>query len=248
MSAPQIPHFANFTAEDVAEMEKLTAVPAKAMLLQCGLLPTLPADSVILDNACGAGVVAAVLFNAVGKDAGGRVVCTDIAEGLVENAAEAIVADAQNLPFPDAYFTHSMMNFGIQLIPNSELVLKESFRILQPGGKVGFTWWVHPGWLDDVNAAVDYVAPPIFSKSPWTSKDSVVSLLTPVGFTNIDVQPLVFEHRESISTFIRFMSILLPAVLVGATAEKYDTYMRKKYGDGEFSTMWSAVVITADKP
>jgi hypothetical protein len=102
--------------------------------------------------------------------------------------------------------------------------------------------------LDDINAAVDYVAPPIFSKSPWASKDSVVSLLTPVGFTNIDVQPLVFEHRESISTFIRFMSILLPAVLVGATAEKYDTYMRKKYGDGEFSTTWSAVVITADKP
>jgi hypothetical protein len=44
------------------------------------------------------------------------------------------------------------------------------------------------------------------------------------------------------------MREVLKAVLVGEVAEKYDAYMRKRYGDGDFTLSWEAFVITAEKP
>ncbi|KAJ7706849.1 S-adenosyl-L-methionine-dependent methyltransferase [Mycena rosella] len=228
------------------------------MLLQSGLLPEPAANAVVLDNACGSGVLATILFNTVGVDSGVKVVCGDLAEVMVETAskriqennwnAEARIADAHQLPFPDDYFTHNLMNFGIQLVSNSELALKECFRVLQPGGKVGFTAWVHPGWVDDLKVALEGVELPAFGKSPWRTKESILNMLTPVGFTNVDVQPLVFEHRGKISTFVRYMGILFTKILVGENADKYSAYMTKKYGDGDFTSTWTAAIITADKP
>ena len=46
--------------------ETATGVPAQAMLEQYGLLIIQPPHAVILDNACGADVVTARLFEAVG--------------------------------------------------------------------------------------------------------------------------------------------------------------------------------------
>src|ERR1700761_8989095 len=52
---------------DITKMEEITGVPARAMLVQAGLLPAPPAGALVLDNACGGGVVAAQLFGAIGR-------------------------------------------------------------------------------------------------------------------------------------------------------------------------------------
>jgi hypothetical protein len=63
------------------------------------------------------------------------------------------------------YFTHTMMNFDLQVLPDSQLgshpsdlysahLRKESLRVLQPGGTFTFATWINPGWLDTSNAAV----------------------------------------------------------------------------------------------
>ncbi|KAJ7926159.1 S-adenosyl-L-methionine-dependent methyltransferase [Mycena leptocephala] len=231
------PDYSKFSPEDTAKMEEITGVPAKAMLVKSGLLPIAPKNAVVLDNACGGGVVASLLFNAIGNTSDVRVVCGDVEEYMVQSAAEKIkangwsgeatLADAQALPFSDNYFTHNLMNFGIQLIPDAALVVKESFRVLKSGGKLGMTTWISPGWVESVKIAVEgFTLPPLFTNGP----------------------PLKFEHTDDISRFLKYMREVLKAVLVGEVAEKYDAYMRKRYGDGDFTLSWEAFVITAEKP
>ncbi|KAJ7116856.1 S-adenosyl-L-methionine-dependent methyltransferase [Mycena epipterygia] len=240
------PDYSKFSQADTAKMEEITGVPAKAMLVQSGMLPTPPKNALVLENACGGGVVTSILFDAIGKTNDVRVVCGDLESYMVKSAAErikvngwnaeAVVVDAQAIPFPDDHFTHNLMNFGIQLIPDTSLVVQESFRVLQSGGKLGITSWTAPGWLESFKVAVPgFVEPPMFTNGPMASKESIIAILTAAGFTNVDVQPIKFEHTDSISRYLK-------------TAEKYEVYMREKHGDGDFNLIWQAFVITAEKP
>ncbi|KAJ7453110.1 hypothetical protein FB451DRAFT_1281717 [Mycena latifolia] len=95
---------------ETAKLEEVTAGPARALLLQSGLLPQPPPTAVVLDNASGPGVLTTVLFNTIGTDSGVKIVCTDLAEPLIKAAvtriqvngwnAEAKVADSRNSPSP----------------------------------------------------------------------------------------------------------------------------------------------------
>ncbi|KAJ7154148.1 S-adenosyl-L-methionine-dependent methyltransferase [Mycena filopes] len=255
------PDYSKFSPEATAKMEEITGVPAKAMLVQAGLLPTPPNGTLIFDNACGGAVVTSVLFNTLGKgaDSNVRVVCGDVEDYMVKSAAtkisingwnaEATAADAQALPFPDNHFTHNLMNFGIQVIPDAALVAKESFRVLKSGGKLGMTSWTAPGWLESfVTAVPGFSLPPAFANGPTATKESTTALLSAAGFTNIDVQPIKFAHTDDITRYLAYMKQLFTTILVGEKAEKYDAYMRERYGDGEFALTWEAFVITAEKP
>ncbi|KAJ7718639.1 S-adenosyl-L-methionine-dependent methyltransferase [Mycena metata] len=253
------PDYGKFSAEDIATMEEMTGIPAKAMLVQSGLLPTPLHNAVILDNACGGAVLTSILFDAIERTSDVRVVCADFDEHMVKSAAERIqrkgwnaeatAADAQALPFPDNHFTHNLMNFGIQLIPDAALVTKESFRVLKSGGKLGMTSWTSPGWVESFLAGIPgFSLPSVFTEGPTATKESTTSLLTAAGFTNVDVQPVKFEHTQSIGRYLRNMREVFPALLVGETAERYDSYMEGRYGDGDFTLTWEAIVITADKP
>lgn len=121
--------------------ETATAVPARAMLRQCGLLPSPPAGAVILDNACGAGVVTACLFEHSTSDRNPlTVVCGDLDQTMVDFArqrietkgwnAQAERVDAQALVYEDCHFTHVLMNFGPQLMSDPMLALKGSSLVL----------------------------------------------------------------------------------------------------------------------
>ncbi|KAJ7485087.1 S-adenosyl-L-methionine-dependent methyltransferase [Mycena galericulata] len=253
------PDYAKFTAEDTAKMEEITGVPAKAMLVLSGLLPTPPKNAVVLDNACGGGIVTALLFDAIGKSSDVHVVCGDLEEYMVQSAgkrielngwnAEATVVDAQAIPFPDNHFTHNLMNFGVQVIPDNALVIKESFRVLRSEGKLGFTTWTAPGWLETLKAGVaGFVEPPMFTSGPMASEDSITSLLGAAGFINIQVQPIKFQHTDGIARFLNYMKVVFAHLLVGETADKYEAYMRAKFGHDDFTLTWQAFVVTANKP
>jgi len=254
------PDYSKFSAEDTAKMEEITGVPAKAMLIQSGLLPTPPDGALVLDNACGGGVVTSLLFDAIkGQTNDVRVVCGDLEDYMVKSAAERIktnewnaeatVADAQALPFPENHFSHTLMNFGIQVIPDAALAMKESFRVLKSGGKLGMTSWISPGWVESFQAAIpEFSMPPMFTDGPVSTKESIATLLTTAGFAHIDVQTIKFEHTDDMSRYLKYMKEVAKAVLVGDIGGKYDAYMRQRYGNGDFTLTWEAFVITADKP
>ncbi|KAJ7080078.1 S-adenosyl-L-methionine-dependent methyltransferase [Mycena crocata] len=212
------PDYASFSAEDTANMEEMTGVSAKAML-----------NALVLDNACGAGVLTSLFFNAAGKTDDVRVVCGDVEEYMVKCAAdriktngwnaEAVVVDALAIPYPDNHFTHNLMNFGIQVIPDNVLALKESFRVLQCGGEFGMTCGTPP-WLESF-PSLD------LSSRQYHQRTDVLQrgyhhLLAAAGFININVQSMQYEHTNNMARYLGYLKELLSCLLVEETAEKYD--------------------------
>ncbi|KAF8198787.1 S-adenosyl-L-methionine-dependent methyltransferase [Mycena galopus ATCC 62051] len=248
------------TPEDITKMEEITSVPAMAMLSQSELLPTPPKNAKILNSACGRGIVAAVLLNTLGNLASDvRVVCGDRDEEMVKSAAERIKtngwnaeatnADPQSLPFPDNHFSHNVMNFGIQSIPDPASAMKESFRVLESGGKLGLTYWISPGWLDSFKISIKgFPLSPAFTDGPDAMKESIVTLLTTTGFIHVDIQPNKLEYTDDMSRYLTYTKDIFKAFLEGEAGEKYEAYMRERYGDEDFKLTWEALVITAEKP
>lgn len=55
--------------------------------------------------------------------------------GLINNV-ECILADAQQLPFPDNYFDRIIIGFGLRNVTDKEAALRSMYRCLKPGGKL----------------------------------------------------------------------------------------------------------------
>ena len=104
-----------------------------------------PGDRV-LDLAGGTGDIASLMSRKVGNN--GLVVLSDINEamlsrgrarlddeGIVGNVVPALV-NAEVLPFADSSFDIVTMAFGLRNCTDKDAVLKESHRVLKPGGRL----------------------------------------------------------------------------------------------------------------
>lgn len=94
---------------------------------------------VVLDNACGIGVVSSALNRTLDDEAKKtwKLTCGDLSEGMLEYTkqrlvdegwvnAETKVVDALNTGLPDAHYTHVFVSFGMlleQTIQNYEGML-----------------------------------------------------------------------------------------------------------------------------
>ncbi|MDQ3022065.1 MAG: methyltransferase domain-containing protein [Bacteroidota bacterium] len=109
-------------------------------------------DDVVLDVAAGTGepglTIAAMLRN-------GKVISTDLAEGMLEiareNAAkrgiknfETKACDVCELPFADNAFDAVSCRFGFMFFPDMLLAAKEMVRVLKPGGRIATSVWNVP--------------------------------------------------------------------------------------------------------
>ena len=239
--------------------ETATGVPARAMLEQCGLLPVPPANAVVLDNACGASIVTARLFEAV--DSGRQdltVICGDLDQTMVELSgqrikengwnAQAKRIDAQALPYSSEEFTHVLMNFGPQLMSDPMLALEETHRVLRKGGCTGFTCWLKPGWIPSVREAFPSFSPPTLLSSPWKDSEAIKANLSSLGFKDTTASTLDFKtHEENLEAYLELMELLLSKLLVGENAAIYQKHMRAKYARGETEMSWQALIVSAVK-
>jgi len=102
-------------------------------------------DERVVDIACGTGIVARQTAPRLG--AGGAVVAVDINPAMLtvgrslpvpEGAAiEWREGDAQALPLPDNAFNLALCSAGLQFFPDRPAAVREMFRVLQPGGRLG---------------------------------------------------------------------------------------------------------------
>ena len=101
-----------------------------------------PAD-VILDLASGTGDLAEALGPRVA-----RILVTDFSPAMVEAArrrgianADHRVLDMQAIDLPDASVDAVGCRFGLMLVPDPALALREIRRVLKPGGRLAFATW-----------------------------------------------------------------------------------------------------------
>ena len=101
-----------------------------------------PGDTV-LDLAAGTGDVTAAL-----AQAGVHVISTDLSPVMVEAArrreipdAEHRVMDMQAIDLPDASVDAVVSRYGYMLVPDPALALRETRRVLRPGGRLAFATW-----------------------------------------------------------------------------------------------------------
>src|SRR5215218_8053609 len=104
----------------------------------------------VLELAGGAGRIGLQAANMVGAE--GSVLCSDLSEEMVKVAHERFerlgasnietrALDAQALELPDDEFDAVLCRFGYKLMPDPEQALRESGRVLRPGGRLVLAVW-----------------------------------------------------------------------------------------------------------
>lgn len=100
-------------------------------------------DDVVLDLAAGTGDVTEALART-----GARVISTDFSPVMVEAArrrgvpgAEHRVMDMQAIDLADASVDAVVSRFGYMLVPEPGRALRETRRVLRPGGPLAFATW-----------------------------------------------------------------------------------------------------------
>ncbi|MCL4524574.1 MAG: bifunctional demethylmenaquinone methyltransferase/2-methoxy-6-polyprenyl-1,4-benzoquinol methylase UbiE [Acidobacteria bacterium] len=166
-----------------------------------------------LDLCCGTGDLTLALWKEAKREGkvGARVVGSDFAHPMltlarkkfaVEGPQEYVEADALNLPFTNASFDLVTAAFGFRNLANYEAGLREIFRVLRPGGKVGILEFTDPkssfvgsiyrfylqrivphvgGVISGSHAAYSYL--PV-SVSKFPSAEELTGLMTKCGFAD----------------------------------------------------------------
>ncbi len=135
-----------WSAGEYAEIAKLTWPAAEAVVDLCAI----SAGQEVLDVAAGTGNLAV----AAARE-GAAVVASDLTPELVEQGRARTeqegldvawdVADAEQLPYEDGRFDCAASVFGAMFAPRPERVAAELFRVVRPGGTVGFVAWAADG-------------------------------------------------------------------------------------------------------
>ena len=159
-------------------------------------------DDVVLDVAAGTGepglTIATMLRN-------GKVISTDLAEGMLEvareNAAkrgiknfETKACDVCELPFADNTFDAISCRFGFMFFPDMSLAAKEMARVLKPGGRIATSVWNVPEknfWvtaiMSTINKNMQLPPPPPGAPGIFRCAKSgfIADLFSQAGFKNI---------------------------------------------------------------
>lgn len=112
-----------------------------------------------------------------------HVISTDYVEALLARGraraeAEGLeigsrLADAEQLPFPDAGFDAVVSTFGVMFAPDQARAASELLRVCRPGGRIGLANWTPEGFIGQLFRTLGrHVPPPAGVKSPalWGSR------------------------------------------------------------------------------
>lgn len=155
----------------------------------------------VLELACGTGTLSGLLRQHLSDDV--SLVATDISPDMLEIAKQQLgtvaglelqIADAMDLPFPDADFGTVMCQFGIMMFPDKRRGLSEMLRVLSPGGRAYVSMWDDVADNDFFNHA-DQAVQDLNPREPinflagfsYTNTDEIRADFEAAGFENLDI-------------------------------------------------------------
>ena len=193
----------------------------------------------ILDIAAGTGEpglrIAAML-------SGGTVVITDLAEGMLQVAAEKAArsglsnvefkeADANALPFADNSFDAVSCRLGFMFFPDMEQAAREMVRVLKPGGRIATTVWAEPEknffvtcTMQAINKHIPMPPPPPGAPGVFrcAQPGAISALFTAAGLKNVSERdvpcPMPVAGPEQYWEWQTEVAAPVVAVLSGADA------------------------------
>jgi ubiquinone/menaquinone biosynthesis C-methylase UbiE len=168
----------------------------------------LPENAAVLELACGTGIVTRRLRNRLGSKA--RLIATDLNGAMmsyaarkfrIEEAVEWKQADATDLPFEDQSFDVAVCQFGLMFFPDKEKAVRETYRVLKPGGIFLFNVWDTIEQNDLALIAHTVISkffennPPDFYEVPFSFHDPemIESLVRAAGFSKVEVSLLPLD-------------------------------------------------------
>ncbi|KAF5542974.1 hypothetical protein FMEXI_7209 [Fusarium mexicanum] len=156
-----------------SQADKMMGKPARMLIAQAGLDRSTTTSFSLLDHGCGTGLIASCPQEAIQPSvlSQSRIVCADVnarfVDILLQRArrdqwinVDATVLDAQETGLSKHSFSHVTMNFAMHIIPDPTAVLRDTRRILRPGGLVAFSV-PHAnnghggGWVPDLRSALE---------------------------------------------------------------------------------------------
>jgi ubiquinone/menaquinone biosynthesis C-methylase UbiE len=173
----------------------------------------------VLDVACGTGVVARTIAQRVGPT--GEVVGLDLNPGMLAIAASITSnepattaritwqeASATKMPLADAAFDIVYCQLGLQFFPDRPVALREMYRVMVPGGRLGLMVWRDiersPGFAVLAAALARHVSTEAagIMRAPFglADADELRGLIATAGFRDITVR--------SIPGTVRFPSVV----------------------------------------
>lgn len=164
----------------------------------------------ILDIATGTGLVAIEAAQVVGSS--GQVVGVDISTGLLKVAQrkisaaglsniELVIADAENLDFPDNSFDRVLCCSALPFMTNLPADLRLWHRFIKPDGLIGLCAFAETAFITGVvlkRVAARYGVSLIFSDLTGTEK-KCYTLLQEAGFEDVEVKTEQFGSYISLS-------------------------------------------------
>jgi SAM-dependent methyltransferase len=206
-----------------AERETLAAVHAPVTDALVAALDPQPGDRV-LELAGGTGDVAEALAGRVAS-----LLSTDLSPAMVEAArrrgipgVEHRALDMQALDLPDSCVDAIVCRFGLMLVPDPALALREARRVLRPGGLLAFATWASARrnpWATAYGPVLlerglqEPPRPGEPGQFALAEPEAIVPLVLAAGFDDLSVEEVEVEFRfESWAEYRRIVTGLAAAL------------------------------------
>lgn len=159
----------------------------------------------VLDVACGQGNAAIAAARRFADATGVDYAANLLAQGRERAAAEHLTVtftegDAEELPFPDSRFDHTLSTVGVMFAPNQRRAADELVRVTAKGGRIGLASWTPDSMVGEMFRTIARWAPPpagVRSPMLWGTPEYLAELFGDrVDWTALERREFVLRYRS----------------------------------------------------